>query len=175
MKIICDFLILNWEPIIAVLGFILSVINICYLIKTNTKSIEIKEIFYTKLNLKDRFFYEFNMIFMNKSRQPISIVDISFINKEKICSAKLDKTKISSYTDSKTKAVTTFYSSEFPINFNGLESTREMILFTLTDNIENEEMEFKITTNRGIIKKKVNFKDKYITPEEYLDKIMKNG
>lgn len=174
MNTIFEFCIINWEPIIAVLGFLLSIINFSYLIKNNWKSIGIKEIFYTKTKLEGKIFYEFNMILMNKSRQPISIVDISFENKGKMCSAKLDRTKIGHSTDPK-NVTTTFYSSEFPINLNGLESSKEMILFCLTDEINNEEIDLIITTNRGKIKKMVDFKNKNITIDQYLERILKNG
>lgn len=170
---IYTFITKNWEDIITIFAFIFSVFNFAYLVKTNFKSISIKEIFYTNLKFNKKNLYEFNLIFINKSRQPISIIDISFKSNNKKYSSKLDKNIISTYSSGEGK--TTFYSSDFPINLKSLEASKEMILFTLEEELENEELTFIITTNRGNIKKKVNYKDKFITPEEYLERIIKNG
>lgn len=171
---VLDFFICNWEPIVAVLGFLISLLNLWYLLKNNRKSINIREIFYTKNKYSGNYFYELNMILTNKSRLPISIVDVSFENKGKLYSSKLDRTKISSYKDPK-NGIVNFYSSEFPINLNGLESSKEMLLFCLEEEINIEKLKLIITTSRGKIKKKINFEGKNISVHEYLDRILKNG
>lgn len=170
---IWNFIKTNWKDIITISAFILSFFNFTYLVKTNFKSVSIKEIFYTNLKFNKKNQYEFNMFLINKSRQPLSIVDISFENNKKIYNSKLDKTIVSVKSSKDTK--TTYYSSEFPINLKSLESSKELILFTLDEELEKEKITFTITTNRGVIKKKVNFENKFITPEEYLERIMKNA
>ncbi len=63
---IWNFIKTNWKDIITISAFILSFFNFIYLVKTNFKSISIKEIFYTNLKFNKKNQYEFNMFLINK-------------------------------------------------------------------------------------------------------------
>ena len=164
---------INWKDLITISAFALSIFNFIYLVKTNFKSISIKELFYTKIKVNQKYQYEFGIILINKSRQPISIIELSFKDNKKTYNSKLDKTIVSVKSSKETK--TTYYSSEFPINLKSLESSKELILFSLDEELEKEDITFYITTNRGKIRKKLKFKGKFIEIKEYLEKIMKMG
>lgn len=174
MEAIISFITGYWQQIIAIIGLLLSLFNFIYLLKNNFKRIFIKEIFYTTIKMDDNYYYEFNIIIMNKSRQPISIVDVSFKNSNKIYSSKLDRTKIATYNEKKSDEVK-YYSSEFPINLGSLESSKELLLFSLKEKLETEKIKVTIMTNRGKIRKVLNFQNKFIELKDYLDKIIKNG
>ena len=102
---------------------------------------------------------------INKSKQPISIINIEIINKEKSYYAKSDKTIISERKDS-SGVVTKFMTADFPINLGCLEAKKEIIYFKL-----DEEFDLIIYTNRGKVIKKVNYNQKQITPEEYINNL----
>lgn len=65
----------HYEAILSVLTFIISMINLIYLIFTNKKKIAFKIENYTSADVDSKNFYMFNMEFMNKSRLSISIND----------------------------------------------------------------------------------------------------
>lgn len=169
-----EFFIKNWEGIIAILGLILSLSNSIYILINNRKALEIKEIFYTKRKIKDKIYYEFNMIIINKSVLPISISDIKLQSDSNQYDVKLDKSKVSELKNTNGES-TTFYSSSFPINLNGLEASREMLIFSLDKELLTEVNELILMTSRGKVNIEINFQDKYITTSEYLNKILKNG
>ena len=169
IKLVVEFFSKNWQGIIAVLGFGISLFNLLYLLKNNRKKIKIRELFYLKLKMTQKYFYEFNLIVTNESRLPISIIDAKILNNGKVYSAKMDRQIIKQHK-SKSHPDITFYSSEFPINLSGLDSSKEMIVFSLDEKIEKEEFTIIFTTSRGVVKKKVNFVEKEITPNEYMEK-----
>lgn len=163
------YIIKNWEPIVAIAGLLLSILNTIIISNDNKKAISIKELFYLVMESSGKYIYEFNMIIVNKSKQPLSIVGVSFESNGKTYCAKPDKTVIS---EKKGKGeVIKFYSAEFPINLAGLQSTKEILQFKLDEKLEDEEINLKISTSRGIIKKTINYKDKETTPEEYLHQL----
>lgn len=170
MTKIMQFIGKNWEPIIAISGLVLSIFNFFILNKNNRKSISIKELFYLVININGTYTYEFNLIIVNKSKQPISIVDVSFENKGNVYSAKPDRTIVS--TKKSNGTTISYYSSEFPINLAGLESTKELLQFKLKNKLDTEILNLKIMTSRGIVNKKVSFENKKITTEEYLKQLL---
>lgn len=56
IKSIIDFFTSNWQTIIAILGFGISLFNLLYLLKNNKKKIEIKELFYLYLKTNENIF-----------------------------------------------------------------------------------------------------------------------
>lgn len=80
MKELVLFIKNHYEAILSVLAFIISIINLIYLIFTNKKRISFKIENYTSEKVNNKILYIFNMEFMNKSRLSISINDLIFID-----------------------------------------------------------------------------------------------
>lgn len=166
MDNIIYFLFKYWSEIVATLALLISIINIIINFILNYKNLDIKINFYLEHKFNNKFFIELNTILINKSKQPISIVDIKFENNNKIYSAKNEKSVISQKKSSDEEIK--IYNSELPINLIGLESSKEMFLFKLDDCLEKSEISLTINTNRGKINKKINLSDKKITIQDYL-------
>ena len=82
MKELVLFIKNHYEAILSILAFIISIINLIYLIFTNKKRISFKIENYTSSKVNNKNFYMFNIEFMNKSRLSISINDLIFIDGE---------------------------------------------------------------------------------------------
>lgn len=166
MESILKFFTSYWETIIAVSGFIISIINLIYLIKNNLKSIDIKELYFLKMVITNKYHYEFTTIFVNKSKLPISIINIEIINNNKSYYSKSDKTIVCEHKDSQ-GVITKIMTADFPINLNCLESKKEIIYFKLDEELEKENFKMIIYTNRGKLEKNVSFKQKQVKIQEY--------
>lgn len=81
-----EFLKNNYESILSISAFIISLINLIYLLSTNKKKLVFQVTNYTKAKVKNKDFYMFNVDLINKSRLPISVNEISFINDAEIYS-----------------------------------------------------------------------------------------
>ena len=131
------------------------------------KSIDIKEMFYLKIFLYKKYIYEFSIMLINKSKQPISIINIEIINNGKSYYAKNDKTIITESKKQEIKIMT----ADFPINLTCLEAQKQIIYFKLDEELENEKFDLIIYTNRGKVIKHVDYTQKQITPEEYINNL----
>ena len=80
MKELVLFIKNHYEAILSILAFIISIINLIYLIFTNKKRIPFKIENYTSEKVNNKILYIFNVEFMNKSRLSISINDLIFID-----------------------------------------------------------------------------------------------
>ena len=88
--IIIPFIIKNIGIIISILAFILSIFNFIYIIVTNKRKLKFNIESYSYGNVDGKKFYFFNVVFSNKSRQPIAVneIDLSY-NKKYIPSLNL--------------------------------------------------------------------------------------
>lgn len=173
MKEVFEFMVEHWEPVVAVLGFVLSLYNLFYLLKNNRKSLQLKEIYYLKTKVDHgKINYSFQLILANGSRVPISILDMQICNHQKLYSVRPDRQQYCTIHSSDEDL--TYYSADFPLNLIGLESTKQQVIFTLDEELESEKLCLTIKTNRGTVRKRVDFSDKYMEDEEFLQYKMKN-
>lgn len=162
MKLIFDtvipFIINNIGIIISILAFTLSVFNFIYLIVTNKKNLKFNIENYSYGNVDGRRFYFFNVVFSNKSRQPISVNEIEFIHDNKIYTfIKSKRLLLDGQTTRNKQIIRTkeVYSAKFPINIPGLTSEQYFIVIYGPDKIDNKKVRFVLKTNRGKIRKKL--------------------
>lgn len=162
-------LINHYESILSILAFIISTINLIYLIFTNKKKVAFKIENYTSQYTNNKYFYIFNIEFVNKSRLPISINDLTFIDKDN---------KYSIIKTPRLLADDTIYNKEihstkFPINITGLTSEQKFIVMHGPKKFEKDTIEVIILTNRGKIKKKIHIKKYYLTFAQFSNDVLK--
>lgn len=155
--IIIPFIIKNIGIIISILAFILSIFNFIYIIVTNKRKLKFNIESYSYGNVDGKKFYFFNVVFSNKSRQPIAVneIDLSY-NKKIYTFIKSKRLLLDGQTTRNKQIIRTkeIYSAKFPINIPGLSSEQFFIVIYGPDKIDNEKVEFILKTNRGKIKKK---------------------
>lgn len=154
----------HYEAILSVLTFIISMINLIYLIFTNKKKIAFKIENYTSADVDSKNFYMFNMEFMNKSRLSISINDLIFVDGTNRYSIIKSPRLLAEKSTTRNKEVIRHqevHSTKFPINITGLTSEQKFIVMYGPEKFENEEIEIILLTNRGKIKKKIHIKKYY--------------
>ena len=172
MKELVLFIKNHYEAILSVLAFIISIINLIYLIFTNKKRISFKIENYTSSKVNNKNFYMFNMEFMNKSRLSISINDLIFIDGENSYSIIKSPRLLAEKSTTRNREVIRHqevHSTKFPINITGLTSEQKFIVMYGPEKFENEMIKIIIMTNRGKIKKKINIKKYYLTPQQFMD------
>lgn len=159
-----NIIINHWETIISISAFILSLINTIYLLFSNKKHIDFVINSYSSYKVKNKTFYIFNIEIYNKSRLPISITNIIFndIHNEfqviKSPRLILEKEKTQ---NSQIKLHQELHSAKFPININGLSSIQSFIVMYGSNDYKNLTSLIKVCTNRGKIKKHINFNNLY--------------
>ena len=162
----------HYEAILSVLAFIISMINLIYLIFTNKKKIAFKIENYTSTDVDSKNFYMFNMEFVNKSRLSISINDLIFVDRTDTYSIIKFPKLLAEKSSTRNKEVARHqevHSTKFPINITGLTSEQKFIVMYGPEKFENEEIEIILLTNRGKIKKKIHIKKYYLTPDQFMD------
>lgn len=170
MSILIDFLKNNYGILLSVSAFIISLINLIYLLITNKKRLTININNYTFSNVNNRKFYMFNVEFINKSRLPISVNEIIIeSNKEKY---KIIKSpRMLSEKDRKQNGLVIkhqeIHSAKFPINILGLTSEHKFIVMYGPDRIDETISTIIINTNRGKITKKVLLNNYYVKIDEF--------
>lgn len=171
MKELILFLKNHYEAMLSVLAFTISVVNLIYLIFTNKKRIIFKFENYTSAKVNNKNFYMFNMEFINKSRLSISINDIFFIDGENSYSIIKSPRLLAEKNTTRSEEIIRHqevHSTKFPINITGLTSEQKFIVMYGPEQFENEIIKIVIMTNRGKIKKKINIKKYYLTPEQFM-------
>ncbi|MGN1374432.1 MAG: hypothetical protein ACI4XK_03935 [Bacilli bacterium] len=109
---------------------------------------------------------------MNKSRLSISINDLLFIDGENSYSIIKSPRLIAEKSTTRNREVIRHqevHSTKFPINITGLTSEQKFIVMYGAEKFENEIIKIIIMTNRGKIKKKINIKKYYLTPQQFMD------
>lgn len=125
MKELVLFIKNHYEAILSILAFIISIINLIYLIFTNKKRISFKIENYTSSKVNNKNFYMFNIEFMNKSRLSISINDLIFIDGENSYSIIKSPRLLAEKNTTRNREVIRHqevHSTKFPINITGLTS-----------------------------------------------------
>ena len=159
----------HYEAILSVLTFIISMINLIYLIFTNKKKIAFKIENYTSADVDSKNFYMFNMEFMNKSRLSISINDLIFVDRTDTYSIIKFPKLLAEKSTTRNKEVIRHqrhqevHSTKFPINITGLTSEQRFIVMYGPEKFENEKIKIILLTNRG----KINIRD-YATINELI-------
>lgn len=161
----------------SIVAIILSIINLVYLIITNNKKLDfnIRNYTYTKISTSDKsFFYLFNVEFINKSRQPISITNMKFIDGDKIYYIDLEQQRVADKSKTRGQEIIerrNLDSAEFPINLTSLTATRKILIMHGDDNFQNEEIKVVISTNRGKIYKKLSINEKHSSISDFTKNI----
>ena len=131
MKELVLFIKNHYEAILSILAFIISIINLIYLIFTNKKRISFKIENYTSSKVNNKNFYMFNIEFMNKSRLSISINDLIFIDGENSYSIIKSPRLLAEKNTTRNREVIRHqevHSTKFPINITGLTSEQKFIV-----------------------------------------------
>ncbi|MBO5474932.1 MAG: hypothetical protein J5982_00325 [Bacilli bacterium] len=156
-KFIC-FIYNNREIITILISFLALAISIITLIsnyKMNKKNLKMVINNFTSAMIENGNFYIFNIDFINKSRLPISINEISIDNE--FTFIKSPRKLIEGQT-TKNKTITSEYdlkSTSFPINMLGLESKNVFLVVYGPTNLNVNKYKFHIKTNRGEVVQKI--------------------
>lgn len=173
MKEIVDFLKNNYETILSVAAFILSLFNFIYLIYTNKKRLSFNMIHYTVARINNKFFYMFNIELINKSRLPIAVNEI--IVKYNDSEYKIIKSPrlLSEKETKRNKEVVRrqeVHSAKFPVNILGLASEQKFLVMYGPEKM-NGEVDLFINTNRGKISKKVDLNKYFIEADLFCNEV----
>lgn len=172
MEKIIEFFKNNFNTILSILAFIISLINLIYLILTNKKNLTFNIRNYTLANVNKKHFYMFNVEFVNKSRLPISINEITILdNKNKYKIIKSPRLLAEKDTKRNKEIIRhqEVHSAKFPINITGLSSKQEFLVMYGPEKIVNEKTKIIINTNRGKIVKKVLLNNYYLEPTKFTE------
>lgn len=157
----------------SIIALILSLLNLTYLIITNKKKIELNIRNYTYIKTSataKSFFYMFNVEFINKSRQPIAVTSMVFIDGDKSFEIDLEQQRVADKEKKRGQEVierNKLDSADFPINLTGLTAIRKILIMHGDDNFQNEEIKVIINTNRGKVNKIIKIKDKYFSSADF--------
>lgn len=162
----------HYEAILSVLAFIISMINLIYLLFTNKKKIAFKIENYTSSKVDSKNFYMFNIEFINKSRLPISINDLIIIDGTNTYSIIKSPRLLAEKTTTRNKEVIRHqevHSAKFPINITGLTSKQKFIVMYGPEKFQDEKVKIILLTNRGTRKKKISIKKHSLIPNQFMD------
>ena len=146
-----EFISNNFSLIISVVSLGLSIYNFFYLIFVRYKKVSITLCSYTKEYVNGEFHYTFRMIINNRSQLPISInnININGIN----CKNTINYIyKVTSKTGGTITDERKIYPMELPINLSSLMSVGGFALFEFPTEIDFNNIDISINTNRGLIK-----------------------
>jgi hypothetical protein len=161
----------------SIVAIVLSLINLVYLVITNNKKLDfnIRNYTYIKTFTADKsFFYLFNVEFINKSRQPISITSVKFIDGDKTFDIDLEQQRLADKNKTMGQEVIErkkLDSADFPINLTSLTAIRKILIMHGDDNLQNKKIKVVINTNRGKIYKKISINEKYFLINDFTKNI----
>lgn len=170
MNELLEFIKSHYSSILSISAFIISLINLVYLVLTNRKNLKFNIINYTIANVNNKKFYIFNIELINKSRLPISINEITIKdNKEKYkiiksprMLAEKDRTRNSEIIRHQE-----IHSAKFPINVLGLSSEQRFIVMYGPEKIKSNNSIIIISTNRGKIVQKDNLNKYFLQTSDF--------
>lgn len=160
-----NFLINNFSSILSIIAICISILNFVYLYITNRKKLNFSISSYTVAKVNGKNFYMFNVEFINKSRLPISVNEITFIDSKNIY--KIDKAP-QLLAEKNTKRGNEVIkrkeinSAKFPINLLGLCSEQKFIVMHGPEDFKASNIKVMITTNRGKVTKKIAIKERIV-------------
>lgn len=155
--------------LIATLGFIISIINLIYIVYTDKKKIKLLLNEYTVIKIKNESYYMFNLFCNNESKHPIAVSSIKIFSRNKEYIIQTTPRRLMSCEEKKGDEIYSrkeLYSSIFPYNLGSFSSGLMLCLLKTEDKL-SEEIALEIYTNRGKIKQKVVLKSKEICFEKF--------
>ena len=171
MKQLINFIINHYSTILSVSAFLISLVNLIYLLITNKKKLKIYFINFTIGEVNNKHFYMFNIELINESRLPISINEISFENnKETYKVIKSPRILAEKDIEHNNKIIKhqEIHSAKFPINIAGLSSEQKFIVMYGPKKLNDSFSKITISTNRGKITKKINLNQYYLKSNEFI-------
>lgn len=169
MKELLDFFKTHYTAVLSICAFIISLINLIYLLITNRKKLDFNIVNFTICDVNIKHFYMFNVELINKSRLPISVNEIIIENnKEKYIIIKSPRMLVE--RDRKRNNITKhqeIHSAKFPINIAGLSSEQKFIVMYGPEKINDSSSKIIINTNRGRIIQKINLNTCYLQPKDF--------
>ena len=137
--------------IMSTISLSISFINLGVFLISRRKKIEINLISYRIVKIKSFYIHQFNVQILNKSQLPISIANINCNNIS--CPKTPHLIKEESYTTiTKEKEYIKTMTFNFPINLSSLEGVSGFLEFKSKEVFDISNLNFKIPTNRGLIK-----------------------
>ena len=165
MNELLEFIKSHYSSILSISAFIISLINLVYLVLTNRKNLKINIVNYTIANVNNKNFYMFNIELINKSRLPISIND----NKEKYKIIKSPRMLAEKDRKRNSEIIRhqEIHSAKFPINVLGLSSEQKFIVMYGPEKIKSNNSIIIISTNRGKIVQKDNLNKYFLQTSDF--------
>lgn len=170
MKELLEFVKSHYSAILSISAFIISLINLVYLLITNKKKLKINIINFTIGDVNNKHFYMINVELINKSRLPISINEIIIEdNKEKYKIIKSPRMLAEKDRKRNNEIIKhqEIHSTKFPINIAGLSSEQKFIVMYGPKKLKNDNSKIIISTNRGGLIQKVSLNRYYLQPEDF--------
>lgn len=170
MKEVFEFVKNHYSTILSISAFIISLINLIYLLTTNKKKLKVNIANFTICNVNNKHFYMFNVELINESRLPISVNEIIFKDNKKEYKVIKSPRMLAEKDRKRNNEIIKhqeIHSAKFPINVVGLSSEQKFIVMYGPEKITNDNSKIIINTNRGKVTQKVNLNNNYLSSEEF--------
>ena len=151
--------------IISIIAVVISLINLIYTFICNHKNLDVSINSFTKNYVHGKCVYLFDLSIINKSRLPIAINSLTIAKNKEFYQISVNPKLISEIVSRSGKEITgvsRLFSSGFPININGLVASRCFFELPINDSCIDGNITFFLSTNRGMVKKKINVDDFYL-------------
>ncbi len=161
----------HWDPILTVLAFSLSLITFTINVISSRRKIKININNYTIIHKDNKKVFVFNIDAMNCSKLSISLNEIRINDTENnTYIVRKHPSLVTTKKISNSKSVEHYqenHSVKFPINIASLSSEQCFIELYVPNEVNELDDKIVISTNRGVIKTKIELENKFIDSKEF--------